>query len=178
MHQSGEQQRQLVGSIYNSSLLDLSYVNCTTGDQQFIINPKQEDSDVAIKGAALGTLGLLDFATKEENESCGSIASSNGQDREEDAAPADIDDSWLSDLMVMNTSINNNMDKQVIVDNGGSIFTPSCHDNMAATEASLLDKYLAQQNFQQQQQQLQTAPIMDNEEFDTYFNELFPDLAI
>jgi len=82
--------------------------------------------------------------------------------------------------MVMNTPINNNnVDKQTIVDTEVSAFAPSCQDNTATTAATLMDKYLVQQNLQQQQQQNQTqAPIMDNEEFDTYFNELFPDLAI
>jgi hypothetical protein len=179
MRRSGVQQPpQVVGSVYNSSLFDVYDVNGTTGGEQFIIT-KQEDRDGAIKGA-LGSNGLTDFTTKEENESRGSISSSNGQDEEGYAATADIDDSWLSDLMVMNTSINNNnVDKQAIVDTEGSIFTASCQDNTATTAVTLLDKYLVQQNLQQQQQQHQPqAPIMDNEEFDTYFNELFPDLAI
>jgi hypothetical protein len=179
MRRSGvQQQQQVVGSVYNSSLFDVYDVNGTTGGEQFIIT-KQKDSDGAAKGA-LGSSGLLDFTTKEENESRGSISSSNGQDEEGYVATADIDDSWLSDLMVMNTPINNNnVDKQTIVDTEGSAFTPSCQDNTATTAATLMDKYLVQQNLQQQQQQHQPqAPIMDNEEFDTYFNELFPDLAI
>jgi hypothetical protein len=72
---------------------------------------------------------------------------------------------------------NNNVDKQAIVD--GSIFTSAYHDNINDVSTSLLDKYLAQKNLQHQHQlQQQQSTIIDNEEFDSYFNELFPDLAL
>jgi len=81
------------------------------------------------------------------------------------------------------THTNNNlMDKQTIVDQvEGSIFTSTCQDNIndMSTTSTLLDKYLAQKNVQQQQQVKQEqSTMLDNEEFDSYFNELFPDLAL
>jgi len=81
--------------------------------------------------------------------------------------------------MVMNTPTNNNLDKQIIV--GQEDFTSSCHDNIndMTNTSSLLDKYLAQKIvLQQQQMQQQQSTMIDNEEFDSYFNELFPDLAL
>ena len=151
----------------------MSHDNSTTNDQQFVIT-RPEDSNDVIKGA-LRASGLLDFATKEKNE-CGIASSNDGE--EEEVTPTDIDDSWLSDLMVMNTHMNNNnVDKQAIVD--GSIFTSAYHDNINDVSTSLLDKYLAQKNLQHQNQlQQQQSTIIDNEEFDSYFNELFPDLAL
>lgn len=148
--------------------MDLSYDNSTTSDQQFIIT-RQED---VVKGA-LKASGILDVTTKEENESFGSVASSIGGEE-----TADIDDNWLSDLMVVNPSAtNNNMEKQAMIGlEHGSIFTPRNNDNEIST--SLLDKYLTQKNLQQQQMHHQQSGEVDNEEFDSYFNELFPDLAL
>jgi len=168
--------QQLVGSIYNGPILDLSYDNSTTSDQQFIITRQEDGPSDVIKGA-LRASGLLDFTTEEENESCSSVASSIGGE-----ATADIDDNWLSDLMVVNPSAtNNNVDKQAMIGlDHGSIFTPKSHDNNGEISTSLLDKYLTQQNLQHQEQQLQhqQSGEVDNEEFDSYFNELFPDLAL
>jgi len=183
MQKSGNHHQQVIGSIYCSPIYDLSHDNSTTGNQQSVTT-RQEDSDNndAIHGAIRNS-GLLQITTKEENESCSSV-SSEGEG--EGIATTDIDDSWLSDLMVMNTSTNsnnNNMDRQTLVEQGGSIFTPGCHDNandVFDTE-SLMDKYLIQQNLQQQKEQQQHIKLhdtVDNEEFDAYFNELFPDLAI
>ena len=171
--------KQFVGSINNGPILDLSYDNSTTGDKQPIITREEDASDV-IKGA-LRASGLLDFTTKETNESCSSIASSiTGEET------TDLDDNWLSDLMVMNTAVgsNNIVDKQALIEQRhGSILTPRCHDNYndisSSSATSLLDKYLSQKNIQNQLelQQQQSAEV-DNEEFDSYFNELFPDLAL
>lgn len=150
--------------------MDLSYDNSTTSDQQFIIT-RQED---VVKGA-LKASGILDVTTKEENESFGSVASSIGGEE-----TADIDDNWLSDLMVVNPSAtNNNMEKQAMIGlEHGSIFTPRNNDNDNEISSSLLDKYLTQKNLQQQQMHHQQSGEVDNEEFDSYFNELFPDLAL
>jgi len=168
---------QLVRSIYNSTVYDLSYDNNTTSGQQSVI-PGQEDGPNDVIKGALRASGLLDFTTKETNEST-SIASSIGGEE-----TADIDDSWLSDLVVMDTSVENNnvVEKQTAMDEqsqDGSIFTPRCHDNfndIASSATSLLDKYVAHKNQQQLQQQQSTE--LNNEEFDSYFNELFPDLAL
>ena len=150
--------------------MDLSHGNNTTGGQQFVITRKEDTNNDIIKGA-LRINGLLDIAAKEKNETF-VMASSNGG--EGNVGSAAIDDNWLSDLMVMNTTTNNNVDKQTIVEQTGSIFTPTYHDN-----GNLFDKYLSQKTVQQQQQlQQQQSTVMDNEEFDSYFNELFPDLAL
>jgi len=154
----------------------MSYDNCTTSDKQSIIT-RQEDASDVIKGA-LRASGLLDFTTKETNEST-SIASSIGGEE-----TADIDDSWLSDLEVMDTIVENNnvVEKQTILEQqeqGSLILTPRCHDNfndISSSTTSLLDKYVAHKNQQQLQQQQSTE--LNNEEFDSYFNELFPDLAL
>jgi hypothetical protein len=88
--------------------------------------------------------------------------------------------------MVMNTAVESNqvVDKQALIEQKhGSILTPRCHDNFndisSSSATSLLDKYLSQKNIQNQLelQQQQSAEV-DNEEFDSYFNELFPDLAL
>ena len=84
----------------------------------------------------------------------------------------------------MDTSVENNnvVEKQTAMEQqpqGGSIFTPRCHDNfndISSSATSLLDKYVAHKNQQQLQQQQSTE--LNNEEFDSYFNELFPDLAL
>merc|ERR1711963_644136 len=168
---------QLIRSVYNSPIYDLSYDNDTTSGQQSVITGQESVPNDVIKGA-LRASGLLDFTTKETNEST-SIASSIGGEE-----TADIDDSWLSDLVVMDTSVENNnvVEKQTAIDEqsqDGSIFTPRCHDNfndIASSATSLLDKYVAHKNQQQLQQQQSTE--LNNEEFDSYFNELFPDLAL
>ena len=168
---------QLIRSVYNSPIYDLSYDNDTTSGQQSVVTRQESGPNDVIKGA-LRASGLLDFTTKETNEST-SIASSIG--REE---TTDIDDGWLSDLVVMDTSVENNnvVEKQTAMEQqpqGGSIFTPRCHDNfndISSSATSLLDKYVAHKNQQQLQQQQSTE--LNNEEFDSYFNELFPDLAL
>jgi len=84
----------------------------------------------------------------------------------------------------MDTSVENNnvVEKQTAMEEqsqDGSVFTPRCHDNfddLSTSETSLLDKYVAHKNQQQLQQQQSTE--LNNEEFDSYFNELFPDLAL
>ena len=168
---------QLVRSIYNSPVYDLSYDNDTTSGQQSVIPGQGDGPNDVIKGA-LRASGLLDFTTKETNEST-SIASSIGGEE-----TADIDDSWISDLVVMDTTVENNnvVEKQTAMDEqsqDGSIFTPRRHDDfndIASSATSLLDKYVAHKNQQQLQQQQSTE--LNNEEFDSYFNELFPDLAL
>jgi len=168
---------QLVRSIYNSPVYDLSYDNNTTSGQQSVV-PGQEDGPNDVIKGALRASGLLDFTTKETNEST-SIASSIGGEE-----TADIDDSWLSDLEVMDTIVENNnvVEKQTILEQqeqGSLILTPRCHDNfndISSSATSLLDKYVAHKNQQQLQQQQSTE--LNNEEFDSYFNELFPDLAL
>merc|ERR1712136_298643 len=118
------------------------------------------------------------MGTKETNEST-SIASSIG--REE---TTDIDDGWLSDLVVMDTTVENNNDveKQTAIEQQsqeGSIFTPRGQDNfndISSSATSILDKCVAPIHQQQLQQQQSTE--LNNEEFDSYFNELFPDLAL
>ena len=172
--------QQLVGSLYNGPILDLSNDNCTTSDQQSVITKQETAQNDVIKGA-LRASGLLDFTTKETDESCSSIASPIGG-----GEATDLEDNWLSDLMVMNTTVsgnNNVMDKQSLNEQPGSIFTPRCHDNYnditSPPTTSLLDKYITQKNLQcQQQLQQQQSTELDNEEFDSYFNELFPDLAL
>ena len=168
---------QLIRSVYNSPIYDLSYDNDTTSGQQSVITRQESGPNDVIKGA-LRASGLLDFTTKETNEST-SIASSIG--REE---TTDIDDGWLSDLVVMDTTVENNnvVEKQTLIEQqsqDGSIFTPRGHDNfndISSSATSLLDKYVAHKNQQQLQQQQSTE--LNNEEFDSYFNELFPDLAL
>ena len=168
---------QLIRSVYNSPIYDLSYDNDTTSGQQSVIIRQESSPNDVIKGA-LRASGLLDFTTKETNEST-SIASSI--EREE---TTDIDDGWLSDLVVMDTTVENNnvVEKQTLIEQqsqDGSIFTPRGHDNfndISSSATSLLDKYVAHKNQQQLQQQQSTE--LNNEEFDSYFNELFPDLAL
>ena len=168
---------QLIRSVYNSPIYDLSYDNDTTSGQQSVVTRQESGPNDVIKGA-LRASGLLDFTTKETNEST-SIASSIG--REE---TTDIDDGWLSDLVVMDTTVENNNDveKQTAIEQqsqDGSIFTPRGQDNfndISSSATSLLDKYVAHKNQQQLQQQQSTE--LNNEEFDSYFNELFPDLAL
>jgi len=168
---------QLVRSVYSSPIHDLSNDNGITSGQQFVITRQEGGPNDVIKGA-LRASGLLDFTTKETNEST-SIASSIG--REE---TTDIDDGWLSDLVVMDTTVENNnvVEKQTAIEQqsqDGSIFTPRGHDNfndISSSATSLLDKYVAHKNQQQLQQQQSTE--LNNEEFDSYFNELFPDLAL
>ena len=168
---------QLIRSVYNSPIYDLSYDNDTTSGQQSVIIRQESSPNDVIKGA-LRASGLLDFTTKETNEST-SIASSI--EREE---TTDIDDGWLSDLVVMDTTVesNNVVEKQTLIEQqsqDGSIFTPRGHDNfndISSSATSLLDKYVAHKNQQQLQQQQSTE--LNNEEFDSYFNELFPDLAL
>ena len=168
---------QLIRSVYNSPIYDLSYDNDTTSGQQSVVTRQESGPNDVIKGA-LRASGLLDFTTKETNEST-SIASSIG--REE---TTDIDDGWLSDLVVMDTTVENNnvVEKQTAIEQqsqDGSIFTPRGQDNfndISSSATSLLDKYVAHKNQQQLQQQQSTE--LNNEEFDSYFNELFPDLAL
>ena len=168
---------QLVRSVYSSPIHDLSNDNGITSGQQFVITRQEGGPNDVIKGA-LRASGLLDFTTKETNEST-SIASSIG--REE---TTDIDDGWLSDLVVMDTTVENNnvVEKQTAIEQqsqDGSIFTPRGQDNfndISSSATSLLDKYVAHKNQQQLQQQQSTE--LNNEEFDSYFNELFPDLAL
>jgi len=158
----------------------MSYDNSTTGDKQSIIT-RQEDASDVIKGA-LRASGLLEFTTKETNESSSSSIASSITGEE----TTDLDDNWLSDLMVMNTAVgsNNVVDKQALIEQRhGSILTPRCHDNYndisSSSATSLLDKYLSQKNVQNQPElQQQQSTEMDTEEFDSYFNELFPDLAL
>jgi len=84
----------------------------------------------------------------------------------------------------MDTTVENNnvVEKQTLIEQqsqDGSIFTPRGHDNfndISSSATSLLDKYVAHKNQQQLQQQQSTE--LNNEEFDSYFNELFPDLAL
>ena len=167
---------QLVRSVYSSPIHDLSNDNGITSGQQFVITRQEGGPNDVIKGA-LRASGLLDFTTKETNEST-SIASSIGGEE-----TADIDDSWLSDLEVMDTIVENNnvVEKQTILEQqeqGSLILTPRCHDNfndISSSATSLLDKYVAHKNQQLQQQQ---STELNNEEFDSYFNELFPDLAL
>jgi len=159
----------------------MSYDNCTTSDKQSIIT-RQEDASDVIKGA-LRASGLLDFTTKETNESSSSSSIASSITGEE---TTDLDDNCLSDLMVMNTAVGstNVVDKQALIEQRhGSILTPRCHDNYndisSSSATSLLDKYLSQKNVQNQQElQQQQSTEMDNEQFDSYFNELFPDLAL
>jgi len=168
---------QLIRSVYNSPIYDLSYDNDTTSGQQSVITRQESGPNDVIKGA-LRASGLLDFTTKETNEST-SIASSIG--REE---TTDIDDGWLSDLVVMDTTVENNnvVEKQTAIEQqsqDGSIFTPRGQDNfndISSSATSILDKYVAHKHQQQLQQQQSTE--LNNEEFDSYFNELFPDLAL
>jgi hypothetical protein len=172
--------QQFVGSINNGPVLDMSHDNSATGDKQSIIT-RQEDSSDVIKGA-LRASGLLDFATKETNESSSSSIASSIRGEE----TTYLDDNWLSDLMVMNTTVGNNnvVDKQAMIEQKhGSILTPRCHDSYndisSSSATSLLDKYLSQKNVQNQQElQEQQSTEVDTEEFDSYFNELFPDLAL
>jgi hypothetical protein len=171
--------KQFVGSINNGPIFNMSYDNSTTGDKQSIIT-RQEDANDVVKGA-LRASGLLDFTTKETNESSSSSSIASSITGEE---TTDIDDSWLSDLMVINTAVagNNVVDKQALIEQRhGSILTPRCHDNYndIPSATSLLDKYLSQKNVQNQQElQQQQSGDMDNEQFDSYFNELFPELAL
>ena len=159
----------------------MSYDNCTTSDKQSIIT-RQEDASDVIKGA-LRASGLLDFTTKETNESSSSSSIASSITGEE---TTDLDDNWLSDLMVMNTAVGSTsvVDKQALIEQRhGSILTPRCHDNYndisSSSATSLLDKYLSQKNVKNQQElQQQQSAEMDNEEFDSYFNELFPELAL
>merc|ERR1712152_26133 len=89
----------------------------------------------------------------------------------------DIDDGWMGDLVVMDTTVENNnvVEKQTAIEQqsqDGSIFTPRGQDNfndISSSATSLLDKYVAHKHQQQQSTEL------NNEEFDSYFNELFPD---
>ena len=156
----------------------MSNDNNTTSDQQSVIVATDEDQAV-IKGA-LRASGIVDFAPKEENMS---INSSEGEQA------TDLDENWLSDFeMVINTTTmnnNTNMDKQIMIgQDRSSSFTPKSQDGYndftSTGTTSLLDKYLSHKNLQNQQQMLQHqhSTEIDNEEFDSYFNELFPDLAL
>lgn len=156
----------------------MSNDNNTTSDQQSVIVATDEDQAV-IKGA-LRASGIVDFAPKEENMSINSL------EREQ---ATDLDENWLSDFeMVVNTTTmnnNTNMDKQIMIgQDRSSSFTPKSQDGYndftSTGTASLLDKYLSHKNLQNQQQMLQHQQTteIDNEEFDSYFNELFPDLAL
>jgi len=71
--------QQFVGPINNGPVLDLSHDNSATGDKQSIIT-RQEDSSDVIKGA-LRASGLLDFATKETNESSSSSIARPSQEK-------------------------------------------------------------------------------------------------
>lgn len=169
------EQIQIDGSSYSGPLLDLSNDNCTTGGQQFVISSQQYQA--GITGSGEPAIGICEFTTKEENESYSSSIAASPIGQEE---AADIDESWLSDLMILNaaTGTNNNLDKQAVVVKENNIFTPDCHGMMSVghPDEELLEKYLEQQTLHQQQSV--STPMIENEEFDSYFNELFPDLAI